>query len=164
MDNFNSALCLLTRDDFPHRDFTGDNPKQGVNSGLGSNRQLGQPPWIADFKFAREVYPFILDLAAGDGKGLNISPFANLAAIETIATMASLCMNSAEIGGDGCAGTRRFKKSHQLWVMLVATRPSQDHCLCQKCFSPQRDQAPGIQILGMERPKTHVSYQMTKCR
>jgi hypothetical protein len=66
-----------------------------------------------------------------------------------------LLRNAAQKRSDRAARLAMRTKPRELWMMRVAaSRPCQ-HLLREQGFAPSRDQPFGIQIAGVQSPKSH---------
>ena len=110
----------------------------------------------ADRQFLKQMKPFMVDLAGGDEDGRLDSHAADLAAVEGIAAGDCLGMNALQVCTDYGTWRRLRAKAPKLWMTSIAASVPAQHRLSQQRLSPQRDEALGIEVLRMQRPKPHL--------
>jgi len=90
-----------------------------------------------------------------DLAGITVS--RDLRFIEAIAATSGFARDVAKVGSDGRARVRLFAKALQLRVMRVAAREAGEDGLRQQRLAPERDEAFGVEVLGMEGPEAQGS-------
>ncbi|MBD8874645.1 hypothetical protein IHE47_17645 [Rhodanobacter sp. DHB23] len=101
-------------------------------------------------QLGKQVPPFVMDLASGDDDGLDAFDRPYLRAIERIPAGHRLRVNPGEVGIDRQARLRMRSEAFELRMMPVPARfPAQD-CPRQQPLAPQRDEALGVQVSGVQ--------------
>ncbi len=87
---------------------------------------------------------------------------SNFSGIERIAAPYRFIVNSSKVERNGCKRVRMGPKACELRVVPVAFCFAEQDLLREQRFAPERNQSPGIQIFGMERPESHKKYYSSK--
>jgi hypothetical protein len=103
------------------------------------------------------MFPFILQLSAGDGEWLHAGRGAASYAlgIEAIAPERGFGMDQPQVSRDVSPGSAGFLEALELGMVLITLGLAREHGLCEQCFTPESNQSLRIQVSGMEGPETH---------
>lgn len=124
--------------------------------GIANAVQLRKCPRATNREFAQQVIPFVGDLAGCDGDPGDRSDRTNLGSIEPVAAPGGLVVYCRKVGIDGGARMGVRLESLQLRVMNIASRLPAKHGLGEQGLPPQRNEPLRIQVLRVQRPKTHA--------
>jgi hypothetical protein len=95
-------------------------------------------------------------LAFGDENRCLRSRAADLATVEGVATDYRFGMNTLQIGIDRGAWCWVRAKTLELWMIPIAASAPAENGAGQQRFSPQCDEALGIEVPWMQRPEPHL--------
>lgn len=110
----------------------------------------------ANRQLAKQMVPLVLDLTDRHKNGFLNSRAANFAAVERIAACYCLGINALQVATDCRARPGQSAKAVKLRMMSIPACSSSKYGSGQQRFSPQRDQALGIEVLRMQRPEPHL--------
>ena len=137
---------------FPGRNATGSNMEKGVGIGCCNRPQGCIPAGAAAFELAQQVAPFMHELPTGCGGCAPDGSASYFAFVKGVAALPGLISNSTQIGRNRPQRIGLLPEALELRVVPVPFGFAAQHGLGQKRLAPQRDKAPGIEILWMKRP------------
>ena len=105
---------------------------------------LGKHGWTAGSQLTLQMLPLARKLARTDKDWLNNPDWADLGAIEGVATMCCLGMDRREIRVYGRARLGMRLETLQLRMVCVASRLAAEHCFGQQRLAPKRDETLGV--------------------
>ena len=78
--------------------------------------------------------------------------------VESVAAATCFLRDAVEERCDRVQRATLRTKPHQLWMARVSTSPACKHFLRKQGFAPRGNQPFGIQIAGVQGPKSHRDY------
>lgn len=107
---------------------------------------------VARAQFRAEMLPFECELAARNADANLHVTSANLRSIERVAAPVRFVGNAGEVLPDQAACST---EALELRMARVSLGLAGEHGLREKTFTPERNEADGIEILRMNGPETH---------
>ena len=80
---------------------------------------------------------------------------SDFAAIERVPPRRGLNQDRPKISIDRAEWQSLRAKALELRMVAIAPGLSSEDCASKQAFAPERDQAPGVEILGMNGPESH---------
>lgn len=150
---------------FPRLDFAGYRTKEGMGKrikGMIEERERGRSTFG---KLPGEQAPLVAELSHGhleEAPALVVihqprrTPWIDAVLVECVAPAPRLRQHDLQIASNGGAGIRDGKKTLELRVMSVASRPAGDDGLSEKCLAPESDNSLWIEVTRVQAPQSHA--------
>ena len=150
------STLLGPRQPLPRLYGTGDDNEQGVRVRRRYCAQLARAVRATGPEFSHQMPPLELELARRFREPAHGAGPTQLAPIEPISTSAGLGMDAGEVTVQASHGIGQGPKPEQLRVTVIAPGRSLKHRPGEQRLAPEGDQPLHVEILGVNRPQSHV--------
>lgn len=140
----------------PILDSAGDHPKERMCAWSCDVAEFREPIRIAGSELSLKVMPLVLELAAIHGYATGAPVSIDFRRHEGIAAGVGFRQHDVKVHPDAVHGSWLGTKAIELRVAPIALRPPAQYRLSEQGFPPDRDQAPPVEVTGVQAPESHA--------
>jgi hypothetical protein len=145
----------------PGLDIAGHNSEQRVRLRPLYDFQSIVQRWIADCELRQQMIPLVQELTARNCDVTNASRPTDLPRCKRVSATRAVRVNATKILRDRATRRHLSAESMQLRVLRVSVRAKAQYGLRQERLPPQRNEAAGVEVLGMHGPQPHSSTHLS---